>query len=310
MDRLKRSHRVFATALLGTSVTLCVLWLTVGMPRAGENPDTVEAQSPTPAIAAAARGTVDVEGGLYRITAMRDGVVASVEAPEGAYVRKGDVLAVLDGRQEESAVRIAEAELSQAEDRYKLLQLKSKNLAKTLERMQRAAAGKAVSDQALSDAQDAYETQAIETNSASSMVSVARERLEIAKREVTQRSIKAPADGVVVRQAVKAGEAVSVQAMTEMFVLLPDGPKIVRADIPEEYLNLVGPGMAVEIAAEGRTTQSVPGKITRISKVLSRPKSAENSGERNDVRAANCIITIARDTPLAIGQRVVVRVLK
>ncbi|MBB6484639.1 HlyD family secretion protein [Rhizobium lusitanum] len=308
MDKFKRSHRVFATAILGTSVTLCVLWLTVGMPKAGESAEAAEAASP--AIAAAARGTVDVEGGLYRITAVRDGVVASVEAAEGAYVRKGDVLAVLDSQQEEASVRIAESELSQAEDRFKLLQLKSKNLGKTLERMQRAAAGKAVSDQALSDARDAYETQTIETNSASSALSVARERLEIAKREVNVRSMKAPADGVIVRQAVKVGEAVSVQAMTEMFVLLPDGPKIVRADIPEEYLGSVGPGMAVEIAAEGRTTQSISGKITRISKVLSRPKSAENTGERSDVRAANCIITIARDAPLAIGQRVVVRVLK
>lgn len=308
MHKLKRSHRVFATAILGASVTLCVLWLTVGIPKAGENPDATE--PPPPAIAAAARGTVDVEGGLYRITAVRDGVVASVEAAEGAYVRKGDVLAVLDSRQEASAVRIAEAELAQAEDHYKLLQLKVKNLSKTLERMQRAAAGKAVSDQALSDARDAYETQAIETNSAASAVSVTRERVEIAKREVSVRSIMAPADGIVIRQAVKAGEAVSVQAMTEMFVLLPDGPKIVRADIPEEYLGLVGPGMSVEIAAEGRTGQSVSGKISRISKVLTRPKSAENSGERSDVRAANCIITIARDAPLAIGQRVVVRVLK
>lgn len=308
MDKFKRSHRVFATAILGTSVTLGVLWMTVGMPRAGESAEAAEAASP--AIAAAARGTVDVEGGLYRITAVRDGVVASVEAAEGAYVRKGDVLAVLDSQQEEASVRIAESELSQAEDRYKLLQLKTKNLGKTLERMQRAAAGKAVSDQALSDARDAYETQTIETNSASSALSVARERLDIAKREVNVRSMKAPADGVIVRQAVKAGEAVSVQAMTEMFVLLPDGPKIVRADIPEEYLGSVGPGMSVEIAAEGRTTQSISGKITRISKVLSRPKSAENSGERSDVRAANCIITIARDAPLAIGQRVVVRVLK
>ncbi|MFJ6322031.1 MULTISPECIES: HlyD family secretion protein [unclassified Rhizobium] len=308
MHKLKRSHRVSATAILGASVTLCVLWLTVGIPKAGENPDAAE--PPSPAIAAAARGTVDVEGGLYRITAVRDGVVASVEAAEGAYVRKGDVLAILDSRQEASAVRIADAELAQAEDHYKLLQLKVKSLSKTLERMQRAAAGKAVSDQALSDARDAYETQAIETNSAAFAVSVARERLEIAKREVSVRSITAPADGIVIRQAVKAGEAVSVQAMTEMFVLLPDGPKIVRADIPEEYLGLVGPGMNVEIAAEGRTGQSVSGKISRISKVLTRPKSAENSGERSDVRAANCIITIARDAPLAIGQRVVVRVLK
>lgn len=307
MDKLKRFRRVSATAMLGASVALCVLWMTVGIPRADETP-VVEPQSSP--IAAAARGTVDVEGGLYRITAIRDGIVVSVAALEGAYVRKGDILAVLDSRQEEAAVRIAAEEIVQAVDRHKLLQLKANNLSKTLERMQRAAAGKAVSDQALSDARDAYDAQAIETNSAASAVSVARERFEIAKREVSQRTIRAPADGVVIRQAVKVGEAVSSQAMSEMFVVLPDGPKIVRADIPEEYIGLVGPGMTVEIVADARTAQSVSGRISRVSKVLTHPKSAENSGERSDVRSANCIITIARDTPLAIGQRVVVRVLK
>jgi predicted RecA/RadA family phage recombinase len=95
-----------------------------------------------------------------------------------------------------------------------------------------------------------------------------------------------------------------------MFILLPVGPKIVRADIPEEYLNLVGPGMTVEIVPEGRSTQTVSGRIDRVSKVLTHAKTTENPGERSDIRTANCIITVASDAPLAIGQRVVVRVLK
>ncbi|MBN8952408.1 MULTISPECIES: HlyD family efflux transporter periplasmic adaptor subunit [unclassified Rhizobium] len=308
MDQFKRSRRLWATGLLGSSLILGPLWMAVGTPRADENSNSTERAAP--AIAAAARGTVDVEGGLYRITAVRDGIVAEVRAIEGAYVRKGDLLAVLDRRQEESTVRIAEQELSQAEDRHKLLELKGRNLSKTYERMRRAAAGKAVSDQALEDARDAYETQAIETNSAATTVTIAQERLEMAKREISLREIRAPADGVVVRQAVKAGEAVSTQMMSEMFVLLPDGAKIVRADIPEEYLDLVGPGMSVEIVPEGRAAQTVSGRISRVSKVLTHVKSTENSGERSDMRTANCIITVARDAPLAIGQRVVVRVLK
>ncbi|KAA1184730.1 HlyD family efflux transporter periplasmic adaptor subunit [Rhizobium tropici] len=308
MDQIKRSRRLWVTGLLGSSLTLGLLWMAVGVPHADESPNTIERGMP--AIAAAARGTVDVEGGLYRITAVRDGVVAEVRAMEGAYVRKGDVLAALDSRQEEAAARIAEQEVSQADDHHKLLEIKEKNLSKTYERMRRAAVGMAVSDQALADARDAYETQVIEANSAATALTIARERLEIAKREVSLRSIEAPADGIVVRQAVKAGEAVSAQAMSEMFVLLPDGPKIVRADVPEEYLDLVGPGMTVEIVPEGRTSQIVPGRISRVSKVLSRAKSTENSGERSDMRAANCIITVARDAHLAIGQRVLVRVLR
>jgi len=286
MDQFKRSRRLWATGLLGSSLILGPLWMAVGTPRADENSNSTERAAP--AIAAAARGTVDVEGGLYRITAVRDGIVAEVRAIEGAYVRKGDLLAVLDRRQEESTVRIAEQELSQAEDRHKLLELKGRNLSKTYERMRRAA----------------------ETNSAATTVTIAQERLEMAKREISLREIRAPADGVVVRQAVKAGEAVSTQMMSEMFVLLPDGAKIVRADIPEEYLDLVGPGMSVEIVPEGRAAQTVSGRISRVSKVLTHVKSTENSGERSDMRTANCIITVARDAPLAIGQRVVVRVLK
>ncbi len=308
MDQIKRSRRLWAVGLLGSSLTLGLLWMAVGIPKASESSNTTERDMP--AIIAAARGTVDVEGGLYRITAVRDGLVAEVQAEEGAYVRKGDVLALLDRRQEEAAVRIAEQEVSQAEDHHKLLEIKKKNLSKTYERMRRAAAGKAVSDQALEDAGNAYETQAIETSSAATTLNIVRQRLDMAKREVSLREIRAPADGVIVRQGVKAGEAVSSQAMSEMFVLLPDGPKIVRADVPEEYLDLVGPGMTVEIVPEGRTAQTVSGRISRVSKVLTHAKSTENPGDRSDMRTANCIITVARDAPLAIGQRVVVRVLK
>ncbi|MFK0165006.1 hypothetical protein [Rhizobium sp. NPDC090279] len=62
--------------------------------------------------------------------------------------------------------------------------------------------------------------------------------------------------------------------------------------------------------AELAVTQTVSGRISRVSKVLTRARSTENSRDHSDMRTANCIITVARDAPLAIGQRIVVRVLK
>ena len=47
---------------------------------------------------AMARGAVDVEGGLIRITAERDGVIKQVSAEDGDIVKAGQVLALMDER--------------------------------------------------------------------------------------------------------------------------------------------------------------------------------------------------------------------
>ena len=68
----------------------------------------------TPAYAAVARGRIDIEGGLLKLTMPSDGVVAQVDAHEGDHVHKGQLLAQLDLEPAKLALDTALAEQQQA----------------------------------------------------------------------------------------------------------------------------------------------------------------------------------------------------
>lgn len=302
-----RSKQKFAVrSLFAGLLALCLLWFAARSPNAEESNDTADLTG-APVIAAA-RGIVEVEGGLLRVTPPRDGMVASLLVREGDEVKAGHVLATLDASQEILTAKIASEEALQAEEHYKLLQMKMKNLSRQADRVRRAAAGHAVSEQALDEAVLAQDSLAGELKVAASQLAATKMRSDMAAREVEIRTIRSPVDGFVIRQSIKVGEFAVASSATEMFTILPDGRKIVRAEIPEQFLDNLKPGVPVDIRAEDRNERAYEGQISRISPVLM--QSNEVPGDRNDIRTASSIILVAQDAPLRVGQRVIIRVFK
>ena len=109
------------------------------------------------------------------------------------------------------------------------------------------------------------------------------------------------------RRAVKPGDTVFAAAATEMFVVIPDAPLIVRAEIQESFVRLVKPGMAAEIVGESDERTSAPGRVLRVGTYLDNRRAAEGATERADVRVADGVLTIERPEAFLIGQRVYVR---
>ena len=298
--------RPTVTTISAGLVGVALLYFTTLSPNAEEDADRPELVGPP--IMAAARGVVDIPGGLLRVTSPRDGSVASLLVNEGDQVKAGDVLARLDSEQESLSAKIAAEEAMQAEEQYKLLQMKMKNLSRQADRVKRAAAGNAVSDQALDDAISARDSLGSELKVAASVLAASQMRRDIAVREVEIRTIRSPVDGFIIRQGIKVGEFATASGATEMFTILPEGQKIIRAEIPEQFLDRVRPGLPVEVLAEDRTGQSYQGRISRISPVLM--QSTGVPGERNDIRTATSTVLISRDAPFRVGQRVIIRVYK
>ncbi|MGV1926300.1 HlyD family secretion protein [Agrobacterium tumefaciens] len=306
---MKFPPRIKRPAVTTTSaglIGLSLLYFTALSPNAEE--DTDRADLVGPPILAAARGVVDIPGGLLRVTSPRDGIVASLLVHEGDQVKTGDVMAMLDSDQESLSAKIASEEALQAEEQHNLLQMKLKNSARQADRVKRAAAGNAVSDQALDEALTARDNLTGELKVAASVLAAAKMRRDIAAREVEIRTIRAPVDGFIIRQGIKVGEFAAASGATEMFTILPEGQKIVRAEIPEQFLDNVKPGVPVEVLAEDRNGQAYQGRISRISPVLM--QSTGMPGERNDIRTATSIVMVSRDAPFRVGQRVIIRVYK
>lgn len=274
-------------------------------PAAGES-DAAAILSQSPVIAVG-RGRVEVDGGLSRVLAARDGIVREVRVTEGQPVKAGDVLAVLDERAADFAVQAAVAEQAEAQARLSAAQARRDGQARQVERLRRAAKAQAITPQALDEAEATLAAGTADVRLTEAAVAAATTRLGIARFELDQRQIRAALDGEVVRRAVKRGDTVLAAALTEMFVILPDAPLVVRAEIQEQFVRQIRAGLEAEIVSESDERVTTVGRVLRVGQFLDTRRSNENVAERVDVRVADCIVSMDASDAFLVGQRVYVR---
>lgn len=266
------------------------------------------AHAATPEFVAIARGRVDVDGGLVRIAAPRDGTIAELRAKPGDAVRQGDVLAVIDTRQAELTAGVAKAELDQAQARAASLRARTAALKQRASRVVQAAQAGAATGQSADDANQALSELNAEIAEADAAVEVARQHLKQARYEIDVRSVRAPVAGRVVARPVHVADVVSAQGAGELFTLLPDAPRIVRAELNEAFVARVSAGMNAQIVTEGDGGKTWPAKVTRVGEVFGPSKLIEDAQETTDARDVECILELSTDE-LRVGQRVQVRFL-
>jgi len=255
---------------------------------------------------AMARGQVDVEGGLVRVVAARDGRVEEVRVEDGDVVKQGDVLARLEQRPARIALGIAEATLAQANAQAGVLKAKLAPLADQARRVAEAAGAGAASGQSADDAGTAVAVLKAEVTAAEAAARVAREQVEQARAELDQRTIVAPAAGRIVRRSVHVGDSVSAQAGAELFQLLPDRPRIVRAELNEAYVDLVKPGMRAEVVRDSDQGTVVSAEVLRVGEVFGPSRLTDDPVERAGAHDVECVLRLDGGE-FRIGQRVLVR---
>lgn len=132
-----------------------------------------------------------------------------------------------------------------------------------------------------------------------------------AEKAVRDCVLLAPADGVVLRVHVHAGETVAPGGVQPAVLFRPAGPLVVRAELEQEFIGRVREGMPASIEDDARVDSPVwNGQVLQVARWISRKRFAPSEpGEWNDSRAAECVISIAGDTSgLLIGQRMRVRI--
>lgn len=265
------------------------------------------AQAPTnSAYLAMARGQVDVEGGLIRIVAARDGRIDEVKVEDGDTVTQGEVLARLDQRQAQIAVGVAQANEAQAAAQVDVLKARLAPAEIQVKRVGEAAGAGAATGQSADDAAAALALLKAEIGAAQAAVKVARQHVEEAQVELGARTITAPVAGKIVRRSVHVGDAVSAQAATELFQLLPDRPRIVRAELNEAYVDLIKPGMQAEVVRDSDQGAAVPARVLRVGDVFGPSRLTDDPVERAGAHDVECVLQLD-GTDLRIGQRVLVR---
>jgi RND family efflux transporter MFP subunit len=259
-----------------------------------------------PRFIAIARGIVDVEGGVARISALRDGIIARVNVTVGDAVKAHDELFSLDTAQAEITRDAAKADLDAATAQVQLLRTKLSGLKLHAERAERAAQAGAASDQTADDARQALNELNAEITAAQAGVEAAKQKLKQADYEITIRHVRTPSSGIVVAKNIRVGDTVA-PGNPELFEVLPDAPRIVRAELNESFVGKVTVGMTAEIRAEGEPDKAYPARVVRIGEVFGPSKLVENPQEATDARDVECVLDL-NGAPLRVGQRVQVRI--
>ncbi|MGC3961810.1 MAG: efflux RND transporter periplasmic adaptor subunit [Rhodocyclaceae bacterium] len=185
---------------------------------------------------------INAEIGGLRLTSMQVSV--------GDFVRKGQVLALLDTASVEAELDTVNAQLVEAE----AAQAQSEA---TLGRAKRLVASGGVSQQELAE----YETQ---KQTATARLAAARARLKAQQLKLDAARLLAPDDGLISSSSI--GEGDIVRAGTELFRLIRQGRLEWRAEVPGEVLLKLEPGQEVIISSP--LGDEVKGRVRLLSPTI------------------------------------------
>jgi multidrug resistance efflux pump len=306
----RRSPVALLIGLGGTAVLISCLLVACSGSRDAATGET--AKPAAAAYAAVARGKVDIEGGLLALSMPRDGILAKVAVHEGDHVRQGQLLAALDTESAALAVSAAQAQREQAQAQLKLLAIKQAAAKLRARRLAAAVAAGAGDGQSADDAREAAAQLDAEQQADRAALDMASQKLDEARYELKQRSLLAPFDADVVQVSAQPGASVS-PASGPLFTLLPQKPRIVRAELNDSFVGVIRPGMHADVVADNSQGDAHwSAHVLRIGQVYG-PATLENDPQvRANARTVECVLAFdqtgsdqTRD--LRIGQRVMVR---
>ncbi len=186
-------------------------------------------------------GTVYYEE-VSDVSAEVSGSVDSVNIEEGQRVKKGDVLVKLNSDLLEKTLQATRASHEQV-----LSELENAKL--HLERVEELHKEELIPEKTFDDAR--YGVKGLEKRAASLRADVERLEIEMSKKEV-----RAPFDGVVLKDHVDRGEWLAPGS--PVATVAKDDVVDIIVDIPEDIVRKVKPGMKVPVHAGGR---NITGKV-------------------------------------------------
>ncbi|MCZ8335768.1 MAG: HlyD family efflux transporter periplasmic adaptor subunit [Rhodobacteraceae bacterium] len=259
---------------------------------------------------AAIRGTVDIEGGLMRLAAQREGLIAEVLVKEGDRVTEGQVLARIDAREAELQMRTAELEFEQARIQGGVASMRLGHAEDEVARLSIMAAVDAIPRKDIDAANRALDLARAEADQARVAVALAENRLAVARLDIAAREVRAPVAGVILRRSARVGDATTTNTVTEMFLLAPDGARVLKGQLTEQFVGQVRPGQEASLISERDGDIALRGRVLRIAPIFGTPGPGQANPGQTEANSVEIVISIddeaARD--LILGERLVARI--
>jgi len=290
-------------------------------------------------------GHIDVPGGVVALAPVQPGRIVSIDVQEDQPVATGTVLLRLDDTaarlrvdearaamtageqqydeirrlperhrlqltQQEAAIegighRLAAArhQVERKRDLFQRDQLNSHDLAAAEDLVRELEAGERAEREKLRELRLLDPGPGVRR--AEAELTAARARLAQAERAVEECLLKAPRDGKVLRLQATVGDLAGAPALPPV-VFCPDGPRIVRAEVAQEFAAAVRAGADCQVVDDCRGAGTIwRGKVARVSDWYTRRRSVVlEPTQQNDVRTLECVIELSSGEPLRIGQQV------
>jgi multidrug resistance efflux pump len=254
--------------------------------------------------AAVAQGVVEPEGGLVHVLAPRDGVLGRPLVAEGDHVAAGQPLEQIQDRQARLGLDVSAADLADRQAQAEVAAAKAQGAARDAQRLARLAQADAATRQDAEQAATAAAVAAGEHRQAIAALRAAQARRQLDAFEVEVRDVRAPVAGRIVRRTAAAGAFVS--AASPLFVLEPDGQRVIRAELDEAFADKVKPGMTAVVTKEFQQGVSYRAQVLRVSDLMAGPSLQDDQTAKAEARVVTVFLALP-GADLRIGQRVLVR---
>lgn len=291
-------------------------------------------------------GHVDVEYGVQSLYPLQPGRVKEVLVHDAARVKAGKALLEMDDRNAKNVLREADADLKaavaqreqartgreqheakgeQQEAAVKAARSRhsaAKNVLARKKQLQKANQISAEEVQAAADQVDEAKAgldaelakkaeldlvkPQLALDRAEADVLAKEARRDQAQQAVDECTLKAPADGEVLRVLVGPGDVLGSQPKQPAILFCPKKPMLIRAEVSQEFAGRVRVGQPARIQDDTDATQTWKGKVVRVSRWYTHRRSImQEPLQLNDVRTLECIVAFDDPDPpvIRIGQR-------
>jgi len=255
--------------------------------------EAVQIKSTTPQRIAIQR-IVDLSGSLVspdqvRVSSEVDGIVASVNAELGQEVRAGEILIQLDTRELELAVERAESSLRQTEAQLGVessrpglvppdeqiasvrtaianredARLKLKQTQELVNKGLAARSDLDTNDTRLKVAEASLQSALENVRALKASMQDRRASYELAKKKVTDASIRAPSSGTISERLVQKGEY--IRANTQVATIVQLNPLKLQTAVQEKFANIIRRNLLVQFRVEPFPDDVFEGRVLNIS---------------------------------------------
>jgi membrane fusion protein, heavy metal efflux system len=192
------------------------------------------------------------------------GVVESINVERGDFVREGQLLAKLRANVERASVNAAEAR-AQAEADVRGAQANYEFMRQKQTRAEELVRKNFISQQALDQVRAETSVAQQKLAQAQEQQRVARGELKLALAQLSQRSIRAPFDGIVAERYITVGERVEEKPM---FRVAKVNPLRVEVIVPAALFGTVEQGMVARVTPDLPNAAVLQAKVVLIDTLI------------------------------------------